>query len=168
MAVRGGRLSPGGKKEHSESRSAAFALDDKAVGPRLTSYPTHHVIGRIGGTRGFRLHCVQLPTLHLSLASWSVRKSWMPSLVTCQRSQTPGRPTISNLHCTFSVQCVHAVKVKKLHCSWEMAQLSAAILATCHCLKSRNYRVDDRGKSSDYKLIFVRTISHSQKSRNIR
>ena len=105
VAVRGGRLSPGGKKEHSESRSAAFALDDKAVGPRLTSYPTHHVIGRIGGTRGFRLLSVQLPTLHLSLASWSVRKSWMPSLVTCQRSQTPGRPTISNLHCTFSVQC---------------------------------------------------------------
>ena len=59
-------LSPGGKKEHSESRSAAFALDDKAVGPRLTSYPTHHVIGRIGGTRGFRLLSVQLPPFVIS------------------------------------------------------------------------------------------------------
>ena len=91
-------------------------------GRRWASYPTHHVIGRIVGTRAFPVPTHLLPSLpptfrppslHLSLAGWSGRESGMPSLVTCQRSQTPVRPPpISNLPI---VHFNSNVKVEQLH-----------------------------------------------------
>ena len=106
----GRRWSSGGKKEHSGSRSAAFGLDDKAVGPAVGFLPhpsCDRQDSRHASLPAPGLHppsslppslppTFRPPSLHLSLAGWSGRESGMPSLVTCQRSQTPVRPLLQS------------------------------------------------------------------------
>ena len=151
--ARGGAKVAGGGVE--VARRSTQGLDRQPLawmtrqwGRRWASYPTHHVIGRIVGTRAFpppvSTH-LRPPSLHLSLAGWSAGESGMPSLVTCQRSQTPVRPPpISNLpivhfNCNVKVEHLHIIDCCTL-CAMHLVDLAAAILATCHCLKRESIR----------------------------
>ena len=83
---------------------------------------------------------------HLSLAGWSGRESWMPSLVSCQRSQTPVLQS-SDLFSSATCECAPPLS----HVRVESAHLLDGHLSQTAISK---YQLDDRGKSADYKLIF--------------